>query len=89
MPARRRQRETGSLSLHRDRRRETHTAAEAERRRLLQAIGEAAAVDGPEAAAGSGGFVTLRDELLMKEAARVIADFIAYRTHPERNLVRN
>ena len=89
--ARRRQRENGSLSLHRDRRRETHTAAEAERRRLLQAIGEAAAVDddGPEAAAASGGFMTLRDELLMKEAARVIADFIAYRTHPERSLVRN
>ena len=89
LESRRRQRGADALSLHRERRREAHTAAESERRRLFQALAEAATADGDGPKGAVGSFTDLRDELLLQEAARVVADFIAYRTYPDRSLVRN
>ena len=71
--------DTSVISLNRERRREAHAEAEAGYRRLLRTLGEAVEDGGAEGAPNS--VVDLRDELLLREAARVVADFISYRGH--------
>ena len=80
---------TDVFSLHRERRREAHADAEAGHRRLLRTLGEAVRGGGPEGEAPPASLFDLREELLLEEAARVVADFISYRERPERTLARN
>ena len=83
-----RQRGTGAFSLHRERRREAHAEAEAGYRRLFRTLGEAVRDGGPEGGALAS-LADFREELLLQEAARVVADFISYQGRSERALARN
>lgn len=78
----------GVFSLHRERRREAHADGEAGHRRLLRTFGEAVRGGGPEGEAAAS-LADFREELLLQEAARVVADFISYRGRSERELARN
>lgn len=80
--------EASTLTLHRERRREGHTANEREQLRLIRSLSGLASDDGGPGE-GSSSFRELRDEILLEEAARVLADFISHRVYPEPGRARN
>lgn len=77
----RRRGETRTLDLHRKRREAEHARLEAERLRVARTLGRAAAgEEGEETPAGANRIPELRDALFRAEAARVVADYLSYRT---------
>ena len=75
---RRRWNEARALSLNRYRRETEHAELEAERLRVVRALGRTDA-DHDEALAEAANLAEIRDEFFLGEAARVVADFLSYR----------
>ena len=87
--SRRREGEARALDLNRKRREAEHARLEAERLRIVRTLSRAAdEEEGGETSAGANRIPELRDALFRAEAARVVADYLSYRSSGRRHASR-